>query len=345
MRRLLLTIFALFPSVLLAQPAPPLILKQGQVAQAGSSDSIRITGSPEFSNSAYSGWFQTLVGGASPGSLYTSQQVGQQATEAVVGAIDVPAGVGVHQTNAIAGYIVSNRARPNNGGDVAGYFQAGCNATNCSAFGLNPLVYDGRANRGQIIGNEFDFNRIAPDTIVNGVNLVLVSNAGATGTANGFACRTTFGTGRWNNCNVVADGAVSQYSYFIGATSSAANSDTQPIGLVSYNARSVRYIATILGDRFGGLDLRPGVTGGSITFQENDGSANLAFVNSTAFAMSVPVILKNYTVASLPTCSTALKGGMAFVTDAASPSYNAALTGGGAAGVPVACDGTRWTSH
>jgi len=338
-------IFALFPSALLAQSLPPLVLKEGRASEAGASDAIRITGSPTFSNNAYSGWFQTLVGGASPGRLYTSQQAGQQATEAVVGAISVPVGVAAHQTNAIAGYVISNRARPSNGGDVAGYFQAGCNATNCAAFGINPLVYDRRGSTGQTIGNEFDFNRNAEDTIINGVNLVLVSQASATRTANGYACRTAFGTGKWNNCNVVADGAVSQFSYFIGATSSAANSDTQPIGLVSYNANSVRYIATILGDHFGGLDLRPGVTGGSIAFQERDGSENLASVNSTAFAMSVPVILKNYTVATLPPCNTALRGGLAFVTDASSPTYNGALTGGGTVGVPVACNGKSWTSH
>jgi hypothetical protein len=58
------------------------------------------------------------------------------------------------------------------------------------------------------------------------------------------------------------------------------------------------------------------------------------------------VYLKGFTVGTLLACgSTVPQGGTAFVTDATGPTYNAALTGGGAVVVPVFCDGTIWRSH
>jgi hypothetical protein len=58
-----------------------------------------------------------------------------------------------------------------------------------------------------------------------------------------------------------------------------------------------------------------------------------------------PLRLKSYTVATLPAASAAYEGAMAYVTDATAPTYNGALTGGGAVKVPVFCDGTAWRAH
>ena len=58
-----------------------------------------------------------------------------------------------------------------------------------------------------------------------------------------------------------------------------------------------------------------------------------------------PLVLKDYTVGTLPTCDTALKFAMAAVTDATAPTYNGALTGGGNVIVPVFGNGTVWSSH
>jgi hypothetical protein len=53
-----------------------------------------------------------------------------------------------------------------------------------------------------------------------------------------------------------------------------------------------------------------------------------------------------YTVATLPTCNANTKGiDNFYVTDATTPTYNGALTGGGAVVVPVFCNGSAWTSH
>jgi hypothetical protein len=47
----------------------------------------------------------------------------------------------------------------------------------------------------------------------------------------------------------------------------------------------------------------------------------------------------------LPPCNAALFGQMAIVADAAAPTYNSSYTSGGAAQVPVYCNGTSWTTH
>lgn len=56
-----------------------------------------------------------------------------------------------------------------------------------------------------------------------------------------------------------------------------------------------------------------------------------------------PVKLQGYTVATLPTAGVA--GRIAYVTDATSPTYLGALTGGGAVTAPVFDNGTAWVSH
>jgi hypothetical protein len=86
-------------------------------------------------------------------------------------------------------------------------------------------------------------------------------------------------------------------------------------------------------------------TGGIAATFSASNSATLTFTDSALKVTGAPVQLPSYTVGTLPTCVAGLAGAMAYVTDAAAPTYNAALTGGGAIGVPVACNGTSWTSH
>lgn len=50
-------------------------------------------------------------------------------------------------------------------------------------------------------------------------------------------------------------------------------------------------------------------------------------------------------VASLPTCSSGTKGLLYVVTDASSPSWNGALTGGSTTTVLALCTGSTWTAH
>lgn len=53
-------------------------------------------------------------------------------------------------------------------------------------------------------------------------------------------------------------------------------------------------------------------------------------------------VMTSYTVATLPVAATAGAGARAFVTDALSPVFGSAVTGGGAVGVPVYSTGSAW---
>ena len=71
---------------------------------------------------------------------------------------------------------------------------------------------------------------------------------------------------------------------------------------------------------------------------DKDYKALLARVNYTRANPK----LTAYTVATLPTGSA---GDQAYVTDATTPSYLGALTGGGGVVCPVMHNGTIWVSH
>jgi hypothetical protein len=58
-----------------------------------------------------------------------------------------------------------------------------------------------------------------------------------------------------------------------------------------------------------------------------------------------PGQLPIYTVSTLPTCGASQLGLLYAVSDATSPTYNSALTGGGAVKIPVFCNGSAWTAH
>lgn len=65
-------------------------------------------------------------------------------------------------------------------------------------------------------------------------------------------------------------------------------------------------------------------------------------VESTNVKLNVPIRLKNYTVATLPTGT---QGNTAYVTDATAPTYLGTLTGGGSVVCPVFYNGTSWVAH
>jgi len=94
------------------------------------------------------------------------------------------------------------------------------------------------------------------------------------------------------------------------------------------------------------------VDGVSLTSSTSDGAtAKPLELLGSSVQVTAPLILAGsaklagLTVSSLPTCNTAAKGTMYYVTDATSPTYNGALTGGGAVAVPAFCNGSAWTAH
>ena len=82
---------------------------------------------------------------------------------------------------------------------------------------------------------------------------------------------------------------------------------------------------------------KPGLTGTS----QNPFVTGLTIDGTTGY----PILPAATTVALLPACNAAARGALGQVSDATAPTYNAALTGGGAVFVPVYCNGTAWTSH
>lgn len=81
----------------------------------------------------------------------------------------------------------------------------------------------------------------------------------------------------------------------------------------------------------------------SLSAQGTDTNINLTLTpkgNGSIIASS-PIILKSYTVATLPT---GVEGMRVYVTDATAPTYLGTLTGGGAVKCPVFYNGTAWVS-
>lgn len=72
-----------------------------------------------------------------------------------------------------------------------------------------------------------------------------------------------------------------------------------------------------------------------------DGSTWYTGLTLVGAAKSVPK-LTSYTVANLPSASTAGAGAMSFVTDATATTYASVVAGGGSNGVKVYSDGTNW---
>lgn len=119
---------------------------------------------------------------------------------------------------------------------------------------------------------------------------------------------------------------------------------------------------TFTGDITAGTDIKS--TGNPIIYSSNGGGAGtvqagiqlvgssdeirfytntvqVGAFTSTAFVSSIPVRLKNYTVATLPAGT---QGDTAFVTDALAPAFLTAVVGGGAVVAPVFYNGAAWVS-
>lgn len=86
----------------------------------------------------------------------------------------------------------------------------------------------------------------------------------------------------------------------------------------------------------------------SIAAGGSDGTLDLALSGkgaSGAVLASDGLRLPTATVSTLPTCNTAYKGVLYYVTDASSPTYNATLSGGSSTITLAFCNGTNWTAH
>ena len=85
--------------------------------------------------------------------------------------------------------------------------------------------------------------------------------------------------------------------------------------------------------------MTPNGAGWYYGYQPGNVGFNMAFAAKQDWPM---VIL---TVETLPACTSGTFGQWYVVSDATSPTYNAAPTGGGTVFVPVLCMNDAWTTH
>ena len=69
-----------------------------------------------------------------------------------------------------------------------------------------------------------------------------------------------------------------------------------------------------------------------------------ALVAADLPSVLVPTVIYSMAGTPLPAASSALKGARAVVSDATTPTYLTAYTGGGAVVCPVFCNGTAWVT-
>lgn len=100
------------------------------------------------------------------------------------------------------------------------------------------------------------------------------------------------------------------------------------------------------GIRAEGTTVSTSSTTGAILFGNGVAATNIGMgggnINAGGYVRGATIRHTGYTVATLPA---GVEGDTAYVTDAVSPTYRGALTGGGSTRVPVFFNGTSWEAH
>lgn len=147
---------------------------------------------------------------------------------------------------------------------------------------------------------------------------------------------------KWRNAITISDGAAS-VALVVGAAGSGNGVGSQPIIFSARSNRGAILQSSMQSDPAGNFLITS--PGSALAVLQSGNCAVKAAGPLSEIQATCPVKLASYTVASLPPCNANSKGGLAYVRDARSPTYNGALTGGGSISVPAFCDGARWTSH
>lgn len=209
---------------------------------------LTITNPGVFTNTQMNEYLKSIINNCNPTTEFGAAQAGNFATEGVTGCVTMPATIGVHQVNAMAGYASSLFATASSGGAVGGYFQGRQLASNGSIWGANTLVQDvGGLTNTQMASIEADVNFFGSPARVWGILITGASSgtAPATGIGNaagidirapGFA-----GTGlpQWNGGVVVEQATTSEAAFFAGPNASTNNANSQTIELVSRTSGGV----------------------------------------------------------------------------------------------------------
>lgn len=246
----------------------------------------------------------------------------------------------------------------------------------------NGAVTNGVGRR--LIGLEINPTVTSAGTTVQGISILGSSQAQpayAAGMTIGHLNAGQPGVFRWNNAFVVSDGSALT-GYLTGAQQITGSNIPGIQNLLNYRdasgaAQAVTYAASGSGAlNIGGTSAANGVTlqpvpAGQFPVIQAFGSdtntglvlqaqglgqvvtqsvlnAAKGFYGATSAQFAVPVRLFPQTVSALQTttpCGATNLDAIAVVTDAASPTYRGALTGGGTTRTLAYCDGGNWTTH
>lgn len=179
-------------------------------------------------------------------------------------------------------------------------------------------------------------------------NLILGVNGGSNGnnvtptSGNGFMSMNTrtgfIGVG-------VATGGVSAFSVPIAPTASA-NYGLVSLGSGAFNGTTSGFFSGAAAGTLIAGNLASGSTSDLMNLQVGGVSKfkvdNIGVVTAPTFTSTSTIILKGYTVATLPAGTV---GMTAYVTDALAPTFLATIVGGGAIVTPVFYNGTNWVGH
>jgi hypothetical protein len=263
--------------------------------------------------------FLFTVGGADPTAIL-GRAPGLYNEDALAGAILAPVGSTQYQVNGVAGYAVSNSAAT----FAVGLFSAaGCGANGVYAWGCNPGVNDYGFASPLIQGVEVDCVTTNGATNCNGLSLNIAASARSSGLLNGIVVACA-GGGVLSTAFQSADGAAID-AFFAGRASQSANSNSQLVVFNTADSTNTAHEAIINGFP---------TPGGAGLYLQGTGTGAVVECGS-------PFRTQQFTVATLPSASL-YAGAEAWVTDAVSPAYRGALTGGGATYCKVFSTGAAW---
>lgn len=216
----------------LANFASPFSVRQFGAMEDGTADDIpavdaTIAASPTgvFTNTQMNLPYMFLLNQLSPIDEYHSGQGSNNATQALVGGVAVPASSTVHEADGVTGYVTNSSTQTN---AVGGAFYARALVANCQIWGINPLVDD---NTNSCLMNGAEFDIIAKNTATRayGVNVFGVFDNGTPTTSVGVQV-AALGADPWGIAFTTLNGSAN-IGMSLGATSNAPNSDGQAINI------------------------------------------------------------------------------------------------------------------
>lgn len=273
-----------------------------------------------FTNTQMNVPYSFITNGLVPQTEFQAQHPGHFATQGLVAGVAIPNTSTVYEAD--SGYFYENNASTTTGGVALGAAARNLAAGTVS-WATNLLASDGGFNSGAVDG-EWDLGCSNASSTCYGMSGVASFPSGTPAISAWLVFNTLDNPIAYDLWSI--DGAAQNFA-LVGSKAQTANSDGQLV---------------ILNSRDGANTVRQCF----IQAIHQSASGNLELTCSTGnVVLGVPVQLPGTTVAALPSCVSATRGLMEYVTDASSPTYNATLTGGSTTVALAVCNGTAWTAH